>query len=145
MSATIIAYTIIGSKVNREDFIIRDEHTVHGHCDELGPGKFCSSCGRPTDAVDVTRTPVEGFEEEGGRHCRGSIGGMDIIPVINSRGTEHFLTAVKKMVWIVNQEEPLIMPYPDIVARRDEMQATLVPLGLWVPENFGIWTALTHS
>lgn len=144
MSSTIIAYTIIGSKVNRADFFIQTERSVHGGCD-IGPGSYCSTCGKSIHEVVVDSKPVNGFDPEGGYDFQGVIDGMNIVPVLNSRDTEHFLAIDCKKVWDLNKEEPLLIQTIDLAGMRNWMRDVLTPLGLWVPENFGIWTALNYS
>ncbi len=58
MSATVIAYTIIGSKVDRSDFFIQAEECAHRGCGEVGTGPYCSNCGKSIHAVEVTSDPV---------------------------------------------------------------------------------------
>ena len=146
MSATAIAYTIVGSKVNRDDFFTRKERSAHEDCAEVGPGPYCQTCGRSIHEVVVTAPPVEEFVPEGGHDYQGWIGGLDIKPVSNGE-TDHFLAVIvceSQPAWR-DDGGPQKLPIYDIVAAREKVQAVLEPLGLWEPENFGIWTALYYS
>lgn len=145
MSATIIAYTIVGSKVNRDDFFDRDERSVHGDCSAVGPGPRCQTCGKSIHEVIVTATPVEGFEPEGGDDSQGIIGGLSIIQIRRGDGEkEHFLGVASRQVWSVNDYKSERMNADDGYGR-SRIRAVLDPLGLWDPDNFGIWTALYYS
>jgi len=158
MSSTIIAYTIIGSKIDRSKLFTHEERSVHRVCPNAGTatgGAFCAACGKPVDATETITTPVKGFEPEEGTESQGLIGGLDIIPIPLYPKYEHFL-AVRRMEipgWHTGRSGKLPPNLAigfdkcgyDIESDRREIRAVLEPLGLWEPENFGIWTALYYS
>lgn len=148
MSSTIIAHTIIGSKVNRDDFFVHKERSVHEGCGVVGPGPFCSNCGKAIDATKIDIVPVEGFEEEGGSEYKGLIGGLSIHPINN----DHYLAVHVSRCgapWRDDIGDPSRMDADELIDKlpgmRDKVQSVLEPLGLWEPENFGIWTALYYG
>ena len=146
MSVTALAFTIVGSKVDRGDFFVQEERSAHESCQEVGPGPFCQSCGKSIHEVVVTSQPLAGFEPEGGSDYQGRIGGLDIKPVRNGE-TSHFLAVVvceAREAWI-DKDGPQKAPDFDLAKAREKVRSVLDPLGLWDPEKFGIWTALYYS
>lgn len=138
----IIAYTIIGSKIDRAELFYRKETSTHEACEKAGPGPYCSTCGKLIELVDVAMLPVEGFEPEEGWHSQGKIGGLEILPV-SCGDTHHFLVVDS---WNVDDGgEPVQLDVVNIDDAREKVRAVLGPLGLWDPAAFGIWTALYYS
>lgn len=143
MSATIIAYTIIGSKVDRSDFFIQAEESVHGGCGEMGTGQYCPTCGKSVHAVEVTSDPVPGFEPEEGDECQGVIEGMSLHPMGDVAGC--FLVVECHKVEPDFDSDPKVFHSIDMDAAREKVRAALEPIGLWEPEEFGVWTALHYG
>jgi hypothetical protein len=147
MSVTIIAYTIIGSKVDRQDFFIWTERGVHDDC-ICGDGEFCSGCGQHMSETEGRFAPVPGFEPEEGSSSQGRIGGLDILPVDSGAfpaSIDHFLVVESHQVEPEFDAVSKVFFSVDLDAARERVRSVLEPLDLWVPSSFGIWTALAYN
>ena len=145
MSATVIAYAIIGSKVNRCDFFVQTERSPHESCTTVGPGPCCQSCGRSIHEVIVESNPVNGFEAEGGNHYRGRIGGLDLIEVSPSKDCFLVFDYNKVERWDDVPWGSKRLYVNKMGEAQDKLRSILKPLNLWDPESFGVWVAQEYG
>ena len=144
MSSTVIAYTIIGSKVDRCDLYVEETKDVHINCSP-GTGRFCPDCGRPVNETEKIRRPLPQFGDDGLASER--FGDLNFVCArFGDDDSRCFIGSLMRCArtW-KNRGEPKYISEIDLNWHRERVRTALEPLGLWDPMKFGIWTALYFS
>jgi hypothetical protein len=150
MSLTIVAYTVVGVKIDLDHLYNEPQEVVdeiHNDCKVVGEGKFCSSCGKPV--WTTVREPIDGFDEEGGGEYQGSLGGLTLLRH-EWRGSKEICGQAFLCSWIGevaswSSETGYAMAPGNLERHEKAIKEVLEPLGLWNRLDFGVYTLLSVS
>lgn len=143
------AYTIIGQRIEIDQLMEEKkiEINIHKDCGEQ-KGNFCSNCGQPTGfKIETKKVLKEGVQQKyEGEWDDATIGGLELLAVYwGDYRTYYFI--VNKIVGSADDFNDGIQytaPHLDLNKHKEYVEKVLSPLGLWIPENFGIWTVLQY-
>jgi hypothetical protein len=143
MSATVGALLMLGVRVKRGDLYHKEFVSIHTDCETVGPGPFCSSCGKHVLENKEESTPLPGYDED------EKFGDFAVQDVQFGRESATVIATVVVEKFEYNTTDPLTKVYAlnpaNIEASREKLQAALEPLGLWHENDFGIWLGLYYS
>ena len=135
MSVEFEAHAIIGIRLEREWLWKAAEVRGCGHpMPDVEGALFCTQCGKRL--WEPRRVPLEAFNEE-----RCKLAGLEFL----TGHTERYIYLGKRITAEQDDDGEAFMTLApiDVIARREDLQKRLEPLGLWDGAKFGLWAVLT--
>lgn len=146
MSMTVLAYCVVGVPIDPDDLYHHETVSVHRDCEGQGNGKYCSACGRARGEQEVLKTPLAGYDPEGGSDYEGSFQDLDIVRVYWGGRARHYLAALcTKDDSAFGKGGPGKLAPFDWDDARDRLRSVLEPVSLWNEEDFGVWSVQYYS